>query len=143
MVKLKRETGVLTAKQQGNPGFGKITPHADWVRAQVNAKSDITLDELVSLIAQEKQLIVHRSSIGQLLARLGLTQKKDLQALEQKRADVARRRHLWVTHRQPFMAHMLDRIAFVDETWLKTNMAKTTGWAPRGRRLVDHAPFGH
>ena len=30
-----------------------------------------------------------------------------------------------------------------DETWLKTNMAKTTGWAPRGRRLVDHAPFGH
>ena len=22
-------------------------------------------------------------------------------------------------------------------------MAKTTGWAPRGQRLVDHAPFGH
>ncbi len=31
----------------------------------------------------------------------------------------------------------------MDETWLKTNMAKTTGWAPRGERLVDHAPFGH
>ena len=26
---------------------------------------------------------------------------------------------------------------------LKTNMAKTTGWAPSGARLVDHAPFGH
>jgi hypothetical protein len=25
---------------------------------------------------------------------------------------------------------------------VKTNMAKTTGWAPRGERLVDHAPFG-
>jgi transposase len=46
-------------------------------------------------------------------------------------------------HRQPFMAHMLERIGFLDETWLKTNMAKTTGWAPRGQRLVDHAPFGH
>ena len=22
-------------------------------------------------------------------------------------------------------------------------MAKTTGWAPRGEQLVDHAPFGH
>ena len=22
-------------------------------------------------------------------------------------------------------------------------MAKTTGWAPRGQRLIDHAPFGH
>jgi len=41
------------------------------------------------------------------------------------------------------MAHMLKRMAFIDETWLKTNMAKRTGWAPRGRRLVDHAPFGH
>lgn len=41
------------------------------------------------------------------------------------------------------MAHMLERIGFLDETWLKTNMAKRTGWAPRGQRLVDHAPFGH
>ena len=41
------------------------------------------------------------------------------------------------------MAHMLERIAFIDETWLKTNMAKRTGWAPRGERLVDYAPFGH
>ena len=41
------------------------------------------------------------------------------------------------------MAHMFERIGFLDETWLKTNMTKTTGWAPRGQRLVDHAPFGH
>ncbi|WP_274379271.1 IS630 family transposase [Rhodophyticola sp. CCM32] len=66
-----------------------------------------------------------------------------MQALEQKRAKVARQRHIWITHSQPFMAHMLERIGFIDETWLKTNMAKTTGWAPRGQRLVDHAPFGH
>jgi len=41
------------------------------------------------------------------------------------------------------MAHMLKRIGFLDETWLKTNMVKMTGWAPRGQRLVDHAPLGH
>jgi len=41
------------------------------------------------------------------------------------------------------MADMLTRLAFVDETWLKTNMIKRTGWAPRGQRLVDYAPYGH
>jgi transposase len=40
------------------------------------------------------------------------------------------------------MAKLLTRIGFIDETSVKTNMAKTTGWAPRGERLVDHAPFG-
>jgi len=41
------------------------------------------------------------------------------------------------------MANHLYRLAFIDETSLKTNMAKTTGWAPCGQRLVDNAPFGH
>ncbi|MDX1743169.1 MAG: IS630 family transposase [Ruegeria sp.] len=41
------------------------------------------------------------------------------------------------------MANLLPRIGFVDETSLKTNMAKTTGWSAKGARLIDHAPFGH
>jgi transposase len=41
------------------------------------------------------------------------------------------------------MRKALDRLVFIDETSLKTNMVKTTGWAPVGDRLVDHAPFGH
>jgi len=41
------------------------------------------------------------------------------------------------------MRNLLPRIGFIDETSLKTNMAKTTGWSPRGARLIDHAPFGH
>jgi len=41
------------------------------------------------------------------------------------------------------MRSALTRIGFIDETSLKTNMAKTTGWSPKGARLVDHAPFGH
>ena len=56
---------------------------------------------------------------------------------------MARARHHWITYRQPFMRQFLHRLAFLDETWVKTNMAKTTGWAPCGQRLVDHAPFGH
>jgi len=41
------------------------------------------------------------------------------------------------------MRRLLPRIGFIDETSLKTNMVKTTGWSPKGARLVDHAPFGH
>jgi transposase len=56
---------------------------------------------------------------------------------------VAERRRVWVETRQSDMANMLERLVFIDETSLKTNLVKTTGWAPVGKRLVDHAPFGH
>ena len=69
--------------------------------------------------------------------------EKDLQALEQKRKDVAEQRRIRIAKRQPFMANHLERLVFIDEASVKTNMARTTGWAPCGQRLVDHAPFGH
>ena len=69
--------------------------------------------------------------------------KKTLLASEILRPDVAERRRVWVETRQPEMANMLDRLVFIDETSLKTNLVKTTGWAPVGQRLIDHAPFGH
>ncbi len=41
------------------------------------------------------------------------------------------------------MAEALERLVFIDETSLNTKMVKTSGWAPVGQRLIDHAPFGH
>lgn len=32
---------------------------------------------------------------------------------------------------------------FIDETWIKTNMAPLRGWGPKGERVIDHAPHGH
>jgi transposase len=32
---------------------------------------------------------------------------------------------------------------FIDETWIKTNMAPLRGWGPRGKRLRGFAPYGH
>jgi transposase len=34
-------------------------------------------------------------------------------------------------------------MVFIDETWIKTNMAPLRGWGTRGRRLVAHVPHGH
>ncbi len=33
-----------------------------------------------------------------------------------------------------------DRLVFIDETWAKTNMARSHGWAPRGERLRMAVP---
>jgi transposase len=36
-----------------------------------------------------------------------------------------------------------DRVVVIDETWAKTNMTRTHGYAPRGERLVEAVPHGH
>ena len=59
------------------------------------------------------------------------------------RPAVAERRRVWAETVQPDTAKMLERLVFIDETSLRTNLVKTTGWAPIGQRLIDHAPFGH
>jgi transposase len=66
--------------------------------------------------------------------------KKTLLALERARADVARRRQRWLSvqkHLDP------QRLVFIDETWIKTNMAPLRGWGPKGERLRTFVPHGH
>ena len=65
----------------------------------------------------------------------GRRMKQDLQALEQKRKDVADLRHIRITKRRPFMTDHLERLAFIEETSVKTNMARTTGWPHAGSAL--------
>lgn len=36
-----------------------------------------------------------------------------------------------------------QRLVFIDETWTTTNMARSRGRAPRGRRCVAAVPHGH
>ena len=59
---------------------------------------------------------------------------------EQARADVARRRRRWKAYQGCIDAR---RLVFLDETWIKTNMAPLRGWAPRGCRLKAFVPCGH
>ena len=35
------------------------------------------------------------------------------------------------------------RLVFIDETWIKTNMAPLRGWGQKGKRLRGFAPYGH
>ena len=67
-------------------------------------------------------------------------QKKVLRATEQQRPDVAERRaewRVWQCGIDP------ERLVFLDETWVKTNMTRPRGRAPEGTRLVCQVPHGH
>jgi transposase len=76
MVRLKRETGSLAPKRQGNRGWSKVGPHEDWVRARLAEKGDLTLDALARELREERGLRVAVSTVGHWLHRLGLTHKK-------------------------------------------------------------------
>ncbi len=76
MVKLKRETGSLEPRRQGNPGWSKLGPFDDWVRGRLSEQGDLTLDALVAELWRDHGLRIARSSVGAWLHRLGLTHKK-------------------------------------------------------------------
>jgi transposase len=59
---------------------------------------------------------------------------------EQTRPDIARKRERWTAHQGRIDPR---RLVFLDETWIKTNMAPLRGWGPRGQRLPAHVPHGH
>jgi len=59
---------------------------------------------------------------------------------EQTRPDVARKRVRWKAHQGRIDPR---RLVFIDETWVKTNMAPLRGWGPRGQRLQARVPHNH
>ena len=60
-------------------------------------------------------------------------------ATEQNRPEVARFRARWKA-----LQGKVDpsRLVFIDETWIKTNMAPLRGWGPRCKRLLSFVPYG-
>ncbi|MFY9252270.1 MAG: IS630 family transposase [Fuerstiella sp.] len=61
-------------------------------------------------------------------------------ASERDRPDVADQRTKWFVQQTGFDP---SRLVFIDETWVKTNMTRPRGRAPRGERLLDKVPHGH
>lgn len=66
-------------------------------------------------------------------------QKKSSRAAEQDRPDVARRRQDW---RECQEAVDAQRLVFLDETGIKTNLTRLRGWADSSERLVEAIPGG-
>jgi transposase len=60
-------------------------------------------------------------------------------AAEQARPKIARFRARWKAHQGKIDP---SRLVFIDETWIKTNMAPLRGWGPRSKRLLASVPYG-
>lgn len=76
MMILYHKSGGLEAMVQGRPeGGGKLADHHDWLRQRLAENGELTLDELC-LELGERGITVHRSSVGRVLRKLGLSHKK-------------------------------------------------------------------
>ena len=75
--------------------------------------------------------------LGAFCTARGRAFKKTLFASEQKRPAIARFRSRWKAYQAKIDPR---RLVFIDETWLKTNMAPLRGWGPRCKRLLAYAP---
>lgn len=77
MVLLKRATGALEPKPQGNGGgHGKLAGVAGWIESRIREKRDLTLDELVVELRDKQGVEAHRVSVWRVLRNLNLTHKK-------------------------------------------------------------------
>jgi transposase len=107
----------------------------------VTSRPDATIAELREWLSKTHQVSASTGLMWKTLAALDLTfKKKSLRAAEQDRPDVAEARTQW-RQKQPSLTP--SRLVFIDETWVKTNMTRLYGRAPRGKRLVDTVPHGH
>ncbi|MCX7899496.1 MAG: IS630 family transposase [Methylocystis sp.] len=134
-----RKTGSVAPAKMGGYRKRILEPHRAFIVERLAQTPHLTLhglkDELLA-----RGIKVSHNAIWMFLRREGLRFKKTLQALEQGRADIARRRKRWRS-----LQARLDpkRLVFIDETWIKTNMAPLRGWGPKGKRLRGFAPHGH
>ena len=131
-----RDTGHVKPGQMGGHRPKKIAATwRTWLLQRCRDRA-FTLRGRVGELA-ERGLKVDYRVVWAFVHAENLTHKKTLLASEQDRADVVRRRAQWLKHRGGVDP---KRLGFVDETWLKTNMAPLRGWAPRGQRLKAKVP---
>jgi transposase len=117
--KRKRETGSLAPAQIG--GYKPCTlsgESADWLRARI-AAAPFTLRGLSAELA-ERGIKTHPRAVWVFVHAEGLSFKKDAAGEEQTRPDVARKRARWKSHQGRIGP---SQLVFIDETWVKTNMA--------------------
>ena len=138
-VKRYQETGSVEPGQMGGHKPKSIRGEHEAFLTQRVRERAFTLRGLVRELA-ERGLKVDYRSVWNFVQAEKLSFKKTVVASERERPDVARRRAQW-TERQDRIDP--ERLVFIDETWIKTNMEPLRGWAPRGERLIAKVPHGH
>ncbi len=102
---------------QGRPkGQGKLAPHRAFLEELIRQHADITLPKLAAALADATE--------------------------ERRSSHVRKQGQNWEQRRMPTMRSHPERLAFIDETSVKTNLTRQRGRLLCGERLVMDAPFG-
>ena len=137
-VKRYQETGSLEPGQMGGHKQKAIRgEHEESLTRRVR-EGGFTLRGLVRELA-DRGLTVDYRSVWNFVHTEKLSVKKTVVASERDRPDIARRRMQWAERQDRIDP---ERLVFIDETWVKTNMEPLRGWAPLGERLVAKVPHG-
>lgn len=123
----------------GGDHRSKLTRERDWLLARLRAKHDLTLEQFRAGLSG-RGVHVNVPGIWNYFARKKIRFKKSLLTSEQERPDVAMARDLWRSNQASLDIH---RLVFLDETWGRTNMTRTHGRCPKGKRLHGEAPYCH
>ena len=133
-----RRTGSVAPDKMGGYRRRVLEPHRDFIVERINQEPHLTLHRLRDELAARGVAVSH-NTVWLFLRREGLRFKKTLFALEQARVDVARHRKRW----KNWQARLdPEHLVFIDETWIRTNMAPLRGWGPKGERVRGFAPHG-
>ena len=118
---------LFCARQDGRAPQAVLDPHRAFIMKRLNQTPHLTLhalkDELAGVGSRSRT-----TRSGCSCAARGCGSKKTLFALEQARSDVAHRRRRWRSWQASLDP---QRLVFIDETWIKTNMAPLRGWGPK------------
>ena len=141
LMKRVKRTGSYEPGQMGGHRKRVLEEHRDWIAGRVEACPEITSKQLQQDLLAERGVQVSEDTAGRFLRSLDLTFKKKTPVAEERdREDVKVRRDEWQRDQNSMRT---DKLVFLDETWIKTNMAPLRGWGPKGERLPGKAPFGH
>lgn len=138
LLKQHRETGELSPKT--SPGRPRLMSQEqmECVKALVEAKNDITLEELCSELNQRFQITVSESTMCRVMKRLNLTRKKKSLHPSEKgseRVQTARREY-WGEVRDVKVRDLV----FIDESGVNLGLMRLFAWAMEGQRAYGEKP---
>lgn len=138
LLKQYRETGKLAPKPR--PGRPRClnAEQVQVVQDLVEAKNDITLDELCSELHQRFEITVSDSTLCRVMQRLNLTRKKKAlhpSAKESERVQGLRREY-WDGVRDV----RVEDLVFIDESGVNLGLIRLFAWAIQGKRAYGAQP---
>ena len=138
-----RRTGSAAGGKMGGHRACTLIGERGWLMERIAAEPEVTVQRAHDGIFAERGVAVSYGTVWNFIHRgEGMSFKKSVLPAEQDRPDVARRRRA-VEKISDEVIDPVPRLVFIDETWVKTNMAPIRGWCARGRRLAANIPHGH